>query len=262
MRARSLAAVAATATALAISVLGCNEVLGVGTPQRDHAAPDGGVPAVGSGATTGGGGSGGAVEDCFNGLDDDGDGAIDCDDPSCADATRAPAPPSDWKLGEIVIAGATAIDDPATPACDSGFALLHKGGAIDVPALGCAACTYDATCSAHGGQVVAMPPIHFDPTYAMCPAANVGVSGPHGACMPKVSTNARACIFHVMNDVAPCPSGFPVKVEAAVFTGVVNDVRSCSPCACDASCAPTGGTSEGGVDTDASVTMWVACCVE
>src|SRR5207253_611948 len=55
----------------------------------------GGATTGTSGSTTGTGGA--AVEqDCTNGLDDDGDGSTDCEDPDCSDFSCVPAPPAGW----------------------------------------------------------------------------------------------------------------------------------------------------------------------
>src|SRR5262245_29671494 len=74
---------------------------------------------------------GGATEDCTNGVDDDGDGAVDCEDPDCAGAAFtcvAPAP-ADWNgpaifgqtVGDHALACATPwtkkVDAPTCTAC-------------------------------------------------------------------------------------------------------------------------------------------------
>jgi hypothetical protein len=73
----------------------------------------GGTGGIGGGGT-GGGGTGGTpgVEDCLNGLDDDGDGKIDCEDPDCQPThTCVPPVPSGWQGPVAVYDGSGASPD-------------------------------------------------------------------------------------------------------------------------------------------------------
>lgn len=81
-------------------------------------------------------GGGGAVENCTNGVDDDGDGLVDCEDPECAgNPACIPAVPGDECISaEVAILGVNAFDstnattgtdplpDPAT--CNEGLGSL------------------------------------------------------------------------------------------------------------------------------------------
>jgi hypothetical protein len=120
----------------------------------------GGTGGTGGGPATGGAGGGtdagnetgadgGCVfqsaEDCFNGIDDDCNGHIDCDDPACTQRTTCvPAVGANGFVTGVWV-------DPATP-CPVGF----EGGesvinsALD-PGVGCTGCSCNApiTCSAN-----------------------------------------------------------------------------------------------------------------
>lgn len=81
-------------------------------------------------------GGGGAVENCTNGVDDDGDGLVDCEDPECAgNPACVPAAPGDeCTTAEVAVLGVNAFDsssattgndplpDPAT--CIEGLGSL------------------------------------------------------------------------------------------------------------------------------------------
>jgi len=81
-------------------------------------------------------GGGGAVENCTNGVDDDGDGLVDCEDPECAASPACvPAPPGDECISaEVAVLGLNPFDstaattgtdplpDPAT--CSDGLGSL------------------------------------------------------------------------------------------------------------------------------------------
>jgi Zn-dependent metalloprotease len=58
------------------------------------------------------GGGGGAVENCTNGVDDDGDGLIDCEDPDCAtDPACIPAAPGDeCASASVAVFGSNPVD--------------------------------------------------------------------------------------------------------------------------------------------------------
>lgn len=92
---------------------------------------------------------GGGVEDCTNGVDDDGDGNVDCADPKCsAGFVCAPALPlSGWTGPAWLYDGATA----SAPACGGAFGQPAYEGHRDlssVPAVcGACACNPTGTCT-------------------------------------------------------------------------------------------------------------------
>ncbi len=98
------------------------------------------------------------VEDCTNGIDDNCDGKIDCDDPTCQPAfTCIPPLPSGW-IGPIEFWQAA---NPATaPACQTDYGNprdLH-GGTFSAPAATCS-----CTCTP-AGQVCAPTGSFFSQT--------------------------------------------------------------------------------------------------
>jgi len=102
-------------------------------------------------ATTSSTGTGGAppvMEDCLNGVDDNGDGKIDCEDPECqADYECVDPPPTGWSANGYVAlyegaAGQTPPDCPPEQPTTAytGNATLNAQGAVCTP-CGCAAPT-------------------------------------------------------------------------------------------------------------------------
>lgn len=94
-----------------------------------------------TGSSTSSSGSMPNVENCTNGLDDDGDGAIDCADSECsANYTCLPAIPAGFT--EVVTISVTAFGDP-TGTCEGGVMpkLYYQNPAKDA----CDACTCDAS---------------------------------------------------------------------------------------------------------------------
>jgi len=128
----------------------CAELLGLdkyGSGEESGPAPS---TSVGSG---GGGAGGGPItmpaEVCTDGVDNDNDGAIDCEDDACANHDCLPAPPAGW-IGPVALA----IGDPsAIPSCAGGGAEFEGGsGTAYVPLAECP-CTCNATptltCTGH-----------------------------------------------------------------------------------------------------------------
>jgi hypothetical protein len=136
----------------------------------------GGTGGAGTGGTSGGGAGGGGTEDCLNGIDDDGDGKIDCDDPDCqATHTCVPPVPSGWQGPVAVYAGSG-----VTPDClDSGgypsIAVTANGtfsaGTASCPTCACgspagASCAVDALVYSNSdcsGTTWGPPPTPSDP---------------------------------------------------------------------------------------------------
>jgi len=101
--------------------------------------PDGDVP---DGECNGG------VEDCSNGVDDNCDGHIDCDDPLCQNAgyTCTPAAPAGWSgpVALYSIAGGT------VPSCGGAYTTLAQSGHTGLTAP---AATCGCTCSGATGEL-------------------------------------------------------------------------------------------------------------
>lgn len=87
----------------------------------------GGVGASGAGGTAGAdaGQGGGGGENCTNGIDDNGNGKIDCADPACQTAgyVCAPAMPG-WKGPVAIWSGPTGSE----PACKGGYPSVEASG--------------------------------------------------------------------------------------------------------------------------------------
>ena len=89
------------------------------------------------------------TEDCFDGIDNDGDGLADCDDPKCAAVTECVDPiPVGWGTYNYVVIGE---GDPAMPVMCPTFAptAAYTGFSTLVP--GSASCT-DCGCDSPTGQ--------------------------------------------------------------------------------------------------------------
>ena len=77
---------------------------------------------MGASGTGGKGGGTGAPELCFNGVDDDGNGATDCQDAACASTAHcATSPTAGWEAYLLVRTGTYVAGSPATP-CAGGVA--------------------------------------------------------------------------------------------------------------------------------------------
>lgn len=122
-----------------------------GAPGTGAAGPGGTGGSSGPGGNEGGaagggatGGAGGSIptEDCTNGIDDDGDDLIDCEDDACTPAYLCvPNAPTDW-LGPVVsFSGAT-----APTACPTDYdSIVYEGvSGLDFDPVTCTACACTA----------------------------------------------------------------------------------------------------------------------
>lgn len=83
------------------------------------------------------------VEICNNGIDDNCDGLVDCQDPQCAGSpgcTCVAAPPSGWQ-GPYEVWSGTSAQVP--PPCGAGYSSISYSGSgkLQVPSPQCSACT-------------------------------------------------------------------------------------------------------------------------
>ncbi len=178
----------------------------------------GGGGAGGTGGMTGGGGSGGMmtggggaggstmtttttdtmttttttstmppVENCVNGVDDDGDVNIDCKDTECADHSCVSSIPNGW-TGYFMLYEGTAVNDPG---CTEDFPMEAYVGNfnLNAPPAECAACG----CSAPQGEVCTPPGVInvFD--------AQCGGSPFFGYMLPMPAGWSGACQHPVVN---------------------------------------------------------------
>jgi len=202
----------------------------------------GGTGGSGGGASTGGGLP--DDEQCFNGLDDDGDELVDCADPDCEEAQCLPPAPDGWSGPTPLFVG-----DPAdAPSCPSGLTTIAADiGPFTAPAASCTPCScsgptggtcgvgtttiYDSTNQCSGSVEETLTP----------PAPNVCVS------FSLSDPYARAQADPVPVDVpGSCqPSGGAANVPAASFAqaavlcdGVADDTAMGGGCD-DQICVPS-----------------------
>jgi hypothetical protein len=152
------------------------------------------------------------VEDCTNGIDDDGDGAIDCADPDCQVLFQcAPAvPPGGW-VGPLSLWQGTGTETPPDCGDSGGFPTEVGAGGVGLTGAdpSCPACSCNApigvscaigsatffaaaSCVTQGGTLnvpanICQPfvTLSFDPAsvrWATAPASG-------GACIPKQTGN-------------------------------------------------------------------------
>jgi hypothetical protein len=200
---------------------------GGGHGASSRASSGGGVAAGGSGA--GGGGS----EDCTNGVDDNGDGLVDCADPACSAFACAPDPPAGWSGPFAFYAG----PDPSV-ACSGHFAVAGPEGGTGVVAnpVTCGACGCDAApCSAIAYNV------YGSSTCGMLLAS--GSTGPFACAAPGSTVTWGSLGLAPVGITAGCPAhggGLisappPAYADHALLCGPVAKGRGCGA---GAACVP------------------------
>jgi hypothetical protein len=205
----------------------------------------------------------GAETSCFDGIDNNGDGLVDCADPTCASAAACvAAAPAGWTGHAVLYDGATA----GAPTCAAPFAtdLMPGRAGLSAAVAVCSACTCGPSnggaCPAAGGAKIVSAPM-FARIGIGCaggPAATVGCTGT--VCQPRPAPPfAAGLCVHQAGDVA-CPAG-PFTDRHVFFAGV-NDTRGCTACACGpaagGACAASGGGPVGQVTGTAATTF---CCL-
>jgi hypothetical protein len=191
------------------------------------------------GSATGMGGSatGMAVEDCLDGIDNDGNQLVDCADPACTpDHECVPLPPTEWSEPQRIVD--EALTAPALTCPDSGMADSYFQGPGDpatcapcqcgTPNVGCSppviACWYNqSTCQ--GGATVYQS--------ASCGAAS--------SC-PSTCNNPHRCGMVQASQVGGgCPASGGEPTVGPMWQGKVS-VCSAGPlgggCGADAACVP------------------------
>lgn len=118
-------------------------------------ATGGGGGAGGNPTTSSTGGAGGDIgpEDCLNGMDDNGDGDIDCADAKCGEFSCVSAVPDTW-TGHFVLFDGPPGMDPDCPSSFPGTTNAFLGnGSLDAPPADCSPCT----CGGPTGQTCNTP---------------------------------------------------------------------------------------------------------
>ena len=211
----------------------------------------GGLPAGGGGSSTttaggggalGGGGAAPGPEDCLNGVDDNGDGLIDCDDPDCVAAGYLCLPVAAGALsyvalgtpGPSCLSPATATDFAscqgcsctATPGtCTVAFRAWYAvgcGGPNDGVSAGCTNQSgnidqlyWTATVGPAGGQ--SCSPQAEQMAASQTPTCGLALPGNCGAgavCVPPSFAAAQRCVL--MPAASSCPAEYPVAQGAGV----------------------------------------------
>ena len=185
---------ASAACGLIASLSDDYRVEGRATGDGDGAIPKGDAGAEGSTPPP--------PEDCLDGVDDDGDGLVDCQDPQCVDAgyTCVDAPPQGWD--GVAVNRRDPADPTVAPGCgDAGTATIYYEGLAAAPTAcapcacskpdggGCYAtfgCYGDTTC---GGAAKPPTPVVVGPKCT--PQATVG--GANSCKVVSTSPDGGAC---------------------------------------------------------------------
>ena len=216
---------------------------------------------------------GGGVENCFNGLDDDCDGHVDCDDPDCAPVavcvpvTTAPftygteepaaaACPAHTSGGAVYVAdpnggGCTSTCSCAASGCSTTFNLtLGCGGGVNTsaPLSSCqqvdegssyswGAINGTLSCGQSGSAAPVTPP---KLTSAVSCALTGAPGGGCGSGQVCVARGTKQCVSTGAANVA-CPVNYPTGMT---WYSTPSDGRTCS-CSCGAAAAGCKDSSVG-----------------
>jgi hypothetical protein len=207
----------------------------------------GGGGAGGATGGTGGGGTGGAAdagtcvfrsaEECYNGIDDDCNGTMDCADPACTPSTICvPAPSGGFAAGVWVDAAA-----PCPTRFDRGETAINAGL---TPGAGCSGCSCTASirCTATAYKYASAAECTADAALTGgTPAASLSLTHmtggtPSPTCVASTfsaTTNARLSTIGVQNG-ACMPQGAPTLSPA----GWTTRRKFCSTASVGAGCTP------------------------
>ena len=217
---------------------------------------------------------GGGVENCFNGIDDDCDGHVDCDDPDCAPvAVCVPSATGSFTYGTQEPAagvcpthtsgGAVYVKDPNGGGCSSSCSCsgngcsttfnltLGCGGGVNTSSTLTSTCelvdegsSYSwgaingtLSCAQSGSAAPVTPP-------TLTSAVSCALSGaPGGGC-----SNGQVCVARGTKQCvatpsagAACPTNYP---NGTTWYSTLNDGRTCS-CSCGAAAAGCHDSSVG-----------------
>jgi len=205
----------------------------------------------------------GAETSCFDGIDNNGDGLVDCADPTCASVAACVAlVPSGW-LGYAALYDGVPT---GVPSCAAPFAVTVTPGSAGLSAAPatCAPCTCGppngGACAAGGGTATVSPPTFARIGLGCKDQASPAAGCTGTVCQPRPSAPFGAGICVLQPGDVPCPSGTPFTDRHVFFVGV-DDTRGCTACACGppsgGSCAPSGGAAAGQVVGKTATTF---CC--
>jgi hypothetical protein len=184
-----------------------------------------------------GGAAGGPVEDCFDGIDDDGDKLVDCADPDCAGVVACSLALPNGFLGPFAYwTGATGSE----PGCPAAYPTLELTGTTG---LSCTAATCPCSCNAPTGVACSSPAVFWNNTVT-CPNGNGPTQASGGCLAPNVSNPNHATVFGggSLPSGGSCTAKPGTKVTTPptwATTGVLCGAPLVTGgCAAGASCAP------------------------
>jgi hypothetical protein len=186
----------------------------------------GGMPDGGTG--TGGTGGGGMTEDCLNGVDDNGDGKIDCEDPECQTDYECVDPiPQGWETpGYVALYTALATETP--PDCPKGMATkIYTGGTqLEAAPTTCSSCG----CAPASGE-----------SCQLTSDLDTGVAG----VQPMRVENAAAC---AMGATQNSSLSVPASWDGSCFhSEMLAGGQTCGGQPCNVSVLSTAATVTGGM---------------
>lgn len=183
-------------------------------------------------------------EICTNGVDDDGNNLVDCEDPSCDSFTCVPATPSGWDGPVWLYVG----EEPA-PSCPAGAPIVAGGLEISSPPAVCTECSCDSPI----GQACAPILVEFfDP---------FGCSGiPEETVVPSSPGQCENIVDTVQYDSARVvpqgPSGGSCSPSGGVANIVPVDWQNLAT-VCEANTASGGGCGAGTACIQRPASPWV-----
>lgn len=202
-------------------------------------------------------------ENCFDGIDNNGNGEIDCADPACAGvAMCAPAVPAGW-MGHAAL-----YDDATMPAlgCLAPWTqeiIPGHSAPTGAPATcgTCACGPSNGTACEPSGGAASKSAVTYATVGLACegapPSKSSSCAGSACVAAPPAAFNAGLCIHH--SGAVDCAAPYS---ERHVFFAGESDTRGCTPCSCDApvgtTCTPHGGAPSGAVVGIAATTF---CCL-
>lgn len=193
-----------------------------------------------------------AETSCFDGLDDNGDGLVDCAEPTCASISGCvSAIPLGWSGHAALYEGPLA----GAPICPTPFidTLAPGNAGLVAPPASCTSCACGAptngACPASGG-IPNVVPATWSASSVACEGAAPAAIGCDGAddCQPRPVAPFLTTLCIHQNGDTPCPTGSSFT-ERHVFYAALFDTRDCAACTCGApsggACAPGGGGAKG-----------------
>lgn len=225
-----------------------------------------------SGGMTGTGGSANCEpagpEQCFNSIDDDCNGQVDCEDEACDTGTRCVEMPREAVFGNFdgsaCDAGVDSVElyqglasdgqcegcscTPTTSDCDAGIYNYGAKTCGGFDFTGPLQNTFASSCQPLGGDskihfysirgitncepsgTPRLPPVSWSTQGSFCVDERVGGGCGAGSACVSDESDGPECIL-LQGSSASCPSGYTRDATGTWYTGF-NDQRTCSECYC------------------------------